>query len=91
MSDRSAFIEKLKAAHAFPGPYLFKIIGENQADFISTIETALKDFEIQQSTHRLSKEQKHISVSITVIAPSPESILEAYDTLGNLEQVKYVF
>lgn len=90
MSDRSAFIEKLEAAHAFPGPYLFKIIGENQDGFIQTIEKALKDFEIQETTHRLSKEQKHISVSITVIAPSADSVLDAYEALGNLKEVKYV-
>lgn len=90
MSQRDAFIEKLKSAHAFPGPYTFKIIGTNVPDFMATVESALSEFVIQESTHRFSKNGNHISVSLKVLAPTPDSVLDAYEILGKLDLVKYV-
>ena len=90
MSDKKQFIERLKSAHVFPGPYTLKIIGNNGPDFLATIEKALSHFVIHESSHRLSKTGKHISMSIKVIAPSPESVLDAYSILSELEIVQYV-
>ncbi len=90
MSEREKLIENLKSAHAFPGPYTFKIIGANTPDFLEAVTNALNNFEIEESTQRLSKNANHVSLSIRVVASTPESILDAYEVLSGLDGVKYV-
>ena len=90
MSDRSQFIENLKSAHAFPGPYIFRVIGDNHPDFPTAVEKALSGFVIQESSKRLSKNGNHLSLNMQVIAPTAEAVLDAYEVLSTLELVKYV-
>ena len=90
MSDRSQLIENLKSAHAFPGPYIFRVIWDNRPDFLAAVEKALSDFVIEESSKKLSKNGNHLALNMKVIAPTPEAVLDAYEVLSTLELVRYV-
>ena len=90
MSERSQLIEKLESAHTFPGPYTFRIIGNNHADLPAAVEKALSNLVIQELTKKLSKNNNHLALKVKVIAPTPESVLDAYALLSALELVRYV-
>ena len=89
-SDRAQLIEKLESAHSFPGSYTFRVIGENHPDFPPSIEEALSNYTIQKTTQQRSNKGNHLSVRVTIMAPSPEAVLKSYEALSILNYVKYV-
>ena len=90
MSNRSDLIERLRTAHQFPGPYTFKVIGENHPDLESTVRETLAEVTVTDIQPRLSKNANHVSLTVKVQAQTPESLLDSYDALAALEHVKYV-
>ena len=95
MSDRETVLERLRDVHDFPGPYLFKVIGPNHAEFVtrvvqSVINACAPGTDPTVDT-RESAQGNHLSVTVTVIATSAEHVLDIYDVLRALRDVRYVF
>ena len=90
MNKKQDLIEKLHSAHAFPGPYTLKVIGHNLPDFRQTVLSSLGELTVQQTSARLSSNERHLSLTSVVLAPSAEAILDVYERLSQLQTVKYV-
>jgi putative lipoic acid-binding regulatory protein len=90
MNKKQDLIEKLENAHSFPGPYTLKVIGENLPDFREMVLSSLGELTVQQTSERLSSNKRHLSLTIVVLSPSAEAILDAYERLSQLQTVKYV-
>jgi putative lipoic acid-binding regulatory protein len=94
MSDRDATLRALNDLHSFPGPFTFKVIGENSADFVARVvqaavmvlgPTAYPDVKTRESAHG-----RHQSVTFDVRVESAESVLEVYAALSALPGVRYL-
>lgn len=94
MTDNNALKEKLNAVHDFPCTYVFKVIGENSADFmVRTVQAVVHvvgdPAELNMST-RESSGGKHISVTLSVTVIDAEAVLSIYDMLRKVEGVRFM-
>ncbi len=94
MSDRDSILDKLNDVHEFPGPYRFKVIGPNNDDFASRIiqsvlnasgPSANPDVETRESS-----KGAHLSLTVTIQAESAEHVLEVYDVLQTIDDVRFI-
>ena len=94
MSDRQSSLEVLRQVHDFPGPYVFKIIGENTPDFIARVVQAaviiLGPKVAPQVATRQSSGGKHQSITLTVRVADAERVLDLYDVLGKVGGVRFL-
>ena len=92
MSDRQTSLDALNQAHAFPVPFMFKVIGENSPAFIAQVVQAavnvLGPRVTPEVTTRESSGGRHQAVSMVVEVPSAEQVLAVYDVLRGLAGVK---
>lgn len=94
MSDRDSILDKLEDVHEFPGPYRFKVIGPNDDDFASRVIQSVLNAsgpgaEPDVETRESSK-GSHISLTVTITARSAEHVLDVYDVLQTLDDVKFI-
>jgi putative lipoic acid-binding regulatory protein len=82
-------IELLKANHTFPGPYVFKIIGLNENNFLDRVLRAaqleLGSLQIPTHTSRVAEGGRHISVTLELIAEDAEQVLSLYKKFKELD------
>ncbi len=94
MANRDEILERLNAVHSFPGSYVFKIIGENSAQFVSRIVQAclivLGPTASPSVTTRESSGKRHVSVTVDAVVTDAEMVLRIYDILQDLEGVKFI-
>lgn len=84
--------EALEATHAFPGTYLFKAVGPNEAAFREAVEKAIVDSPAESTTpsltaaHRVSVRASasgnHLSVSVEALFPDALAVQAAYRRLA---------
>ena len=85
-------IELLESTHTFPGPYLFKLVGESgvlsEATLIGVI--SLRSSEAKLVSTRHSSSGKHVSFSIEAQVESAQAIhdiLTALHTVPGLSMI----
>jgi uncharacterized protein len=92
--NRAASIEVLRQVHTFPGPYVFKIIGENTPEFVARILQAVVVVMGPTNTPSVSIREsaggKHQAVTMTVRVNDAEGVLDLYEVLGGLAGVRYL-
>lgn len=94
MANRAASLEVLKQVHQFPGPYVFKVIGENSADFVArVVQVAVLVLGPRSRPNvslRTSKGGKHQSITLTVKVEDAERVLDIYEGLQGLTGVRFL-
>ncbi|MFB6351732.1 MAG: DUF493 domain-containing protein [Bradymonadaceae bacterium] len=94
MSSRESSIETLEETHSFPCPYQFKIIGANNEEFIAEVvqvgvNVVGSEAEPEVST-RESSGGKYVSVSMEMWVEDAETILDVYERVRTIDEVKMV-
>lgn len=93
-NTREASIKTLEETHSFPGPFMFKIIGENSPAFIARVVqvtvTVLGPKVAPAVTTRESSGGRHLAVTMVVAVPDAESVLTVYAALGGIAGVTMV-
>ena len=94
MTDRQSMIDALNAVHEFPGPYVFKVIGDPAEITIARIEGVVagflgEDVEGEYSL-RVSKAGNHVALTARVVVPHAEMAIDIHRALVALSGVKYV-
>lgn len=94
MTTRDEILDRLNEVHSFPGEYIFKVIGENSAQFVSNIVqaciNALGPAASPDVRTRESSGGRHVSVTLTVIVDDAEGVLRVYDMMGKLDGIKFI-
>ena len=79
-TDRDASLRALNDIHSFPGPFTFKIIGENSADFVARVVQAavvvLGPKALPNVRIRESAKGNHQAVTMVVDVPSADGVLD---------------
>jgi len=92
MSDRETSLQALNDCHTFPGPFTFRVIGENSASFVARVVQAvvfvLGPRVYPQVNTRQSAKGNHQSVMMVVHLASAEKVLEVYAALKEVAGVR---
>jgi putative lipoic acid-binding regulatory protein len=95
MSEREETLRVLNEGHTFPGPYMFKVIGENSPEFAAhVIQAATVICGLQAAPEvsvRESAGGKHQAVTISIAVESAEQVLEIYAAFRAVGGVRMVF
>ena len=91
---KQASLDVLKQVHRFPGPYMFKVIGANNADFVAQVVQiavwVLGPHSAPDVSIRHSEHGRHQSITLKVQAPDAEGVLDIYKGLGGLSGVRFL-
>lgn len=94
ISDTTSFKEKLDAMHTFPGPFMFKVIGENteafQENAVKAVKAVAPDAD-PSVTRRESKGARHQSLTLVVHVESSQAVIDIYDRFSQLDGIKFMF
>ena len=90
--DVSTFKEKLEAIHTFPGPFMFKVIGDNTDDFQRDVVDAVKSIANAdpEVTRRESKGARHQSLTMVVEVENSQAVIDIYARFAQLSGVKFM-
>ena len=81
-------IELLEAAHRFPGPYMFKVIGKADNGFAArTVAAVRQEMAAEVDPHfrlRATPGGRHVSVTLELTVESAEQVLAVYRRLLKL-------
>lgn len=88
-------LELLDTTHAFPCPYLFKIIGKSDQGFVARVVAVVRDelkFEADPPFQvREAVGGRHLSVTLEPVVQSAHQVLAIYRRLGAVEGLVMVF
>lgn len=94
MADRQASLEVLRQVHAFPGPFVFKVIGENTPEFVARVVqiavVVLGPRTLPAVSIRHSTGGRHQSVTLTVRVKNAEGVLDIYEVLRSIKGVRFL-
>jgi putative lipoic acid-binding regulatory protein len=94
MEQRDISLDALRQAHAFPGPYKFKIIGANSAEFLASVLQVAVVFlgphPAPEVAVRQSTGGNHQAITLTVQVSAPEVVLDIYRALQGLAGVRFL-
>jgi uncharacterized protein len=87
--------ELLEKTHAFPCPYLFKVIGKADEGFLAKIVAIVRE-ELQLETDppyrvREAVGGRHLSVTLEPVVQSAQQVHAIYRRLGNLDGLVMMF
>jgi putative lipoic acid-binding regulatory protein len=92
--DRQTAIDRLESVHSFPGDYVFKVIGDNSPEFTSKIAqvpvNVIGSGVEYDITTRESSSDNYVSVTLTVEFEQPEGVLDVYEVLNQMDEVRLV-
>ncbi|MFT6831362.1 MAG: putative lipoic acid-binding regulatory protein [Planctomycetota bacterium] len=93
--DKLPSKELLEQRHAFPCPYIFKVIGTADEGFEARV-TACVQRELRTnvqppSSVRETKGGRHQSVTVEPTCPDADSVLRLYAELRKVEGVMFLF
>lgn len=95
MSNRDDTLRVLNEGHSFPGPYMFKVIGENTPEFVARVVQAATVITGPQAvpdiTVRESAGGKHQAVTLQINVGSAEAVLDLYAAFRAVGGVRMVF
>ena len=94
MLSRHSSLSILQQVHTFPGPYVFKIIGDNGPELVAwsmqiTI-WVLGRWTRPTVTVRRSAGGRHQAVTLRVRMPDAEAVLDVYRGLRSLSGVRFL-
>ena len=78
--------EELRNTSEWPGEYLYKFIIPTSSKKIEEVENTFDNMGAVIKTHQ-SKTAKYTSISINVRMESPESVIEKYKDVSNIEGI----
>lgn len=80
-------IELLKAHHQFPGPFVFKVVGQTGVLKEAELTTLVQAHAIHSRvlSSRESSGGKHIAITIEALVKTPEDVHEIYRNLHKAE------
>ena len=88
-------IELLEATHRFPGPFMFKVVGRSEEQFVARVLAAVRSrlgednepaFSIRTTANGI-----HTCVTVEPEVPSAASVVEIYSHLRGVEGVMMLF
>lgn len=92
--DRASRLQALNDCHTFPGPFVFKVIGENSPEFVlrvrETCTVVLGASAAPSITTRESAQGKHQAVTLVVQVETADLVLEVYQALQSLSGVRFL-
>lgn len=82
-------IELLESTHSFPGPYVFKVIGAAEGNFVGRVIAAVRS-ELDESIEpsfsiRRTAGARHVCVTIEPPVADGEQVLAIYRSLQKLD------
>ncbi len=94
MTEEIKFLDRLKDVHEFPCEFVFKVIGDNSPEFVTTcvqgtINVLGPKASIDVKTRESSK-GNHVAVTLLVVIDAAEHVLKVFEILQGIEGVKYV-
>jgi uncharacterized protein len=88
-------LELLDTMHTFPGPFVFKIIGDSHDDFIGDALTlAMSALNHERECHHTSRKSSagnHTSLTLTVHIESTHEVHLIYEKLLGLTGLRMLF
>lgn len=89
--NREEYKEKLEAAHAFPGPFTFKLFGPNgerfELDARQILSARLPGANAQVSAH-LSSKETYQCVTIVADVPDADAVIDLYAEFNTIDGLK---
>ncbi|MEZ6130459.1 MAG: DUF493 domain-containing protein [Planctomycetaceae bacterium] len=84
-------VEILEAHHSFPGPYIFKVIGDADGNFTGRVVFAVRDeLQIEMDppyTLRNTKTGRHVAITLEPTCQSPQQVLAIYSRLMGMDGI----
>ena len=88
-------VDLLEKAHAFPCPYLFKIIGKANEDFLARVVAVVREeLTIESDPPFRVREAvggRHISITLEPVVQSAQQVVTIYRRLGLLDGLVMMF
>jgi len=93
--DYQPSLELLDATHDFPGPFMFKVIGKVDGNFVGRVVSAVRsrlpeEMEPAFST-RHTANGRHVCVTIEPVVASAAQVIEIYARLRPVPGVMMLF
>lgn len=95
MNSALPTVELLQETHAFPGPFLFKIIGKPDQGFSARVVAVVRN-ELQfeaDPPYRLREAVggRHVSITLEPVVQAADQVVSIYRRLGELEGMVMLF
>jgi uncharacterized protein len=93
--DYQPSIDLLEATHRFPGPFMFKVVGRSEEQFVARVLAAVRSklgednepaFSIRKTANGV-----HTCVTVEPEVPSAAAVVEIYAHLRGVEGVMMLF
>ncbi|MEO1996308.1 MAG: DUF493 domain-containing protein [Planctomycetaceae bacterium] len=90
----SKFRDALEQRHTFPGPYMFKIMGKPDDQFVERVVASVRqelqlpmdpEFQVKRTANG-----RHVSITVEPIVPSVDEVLSLYAVLGEIPGVVFL-
>jgi putative lipoic acid-binding regulatory protein len=78
----------LEEQHDFPGPYTFKVVGPNTPAWQESVTRAAASLLGEVMRSRVSANGRYVSIALNIIAEDSLQVLEMYEALSQLDNVK---
>jgi putative lipoic acid-binding regulatory protein len=94
MSSREESLETLRETHSFPGEFDVKVIGDNSEGFVAQVVKVGVDVLGEQAdpdvATRESADGTYVSVTMTVAVESAGAILDIYEEMETIDDLRVV-
>lgn len=95
MTPQLPSLELIESQHKFPGPYVFKVIGDNREEFVADALTLAlnavgEDRECTHST-RSSAAGNHVALTLSLSLSNAEEVHRVYENLLKLNGIRALF
>lgn len=95
MTPQLPNLELLESQHKFPGPFMFKIIGDAREDFLAdalnlTMSALKEDREFTHTT-RKSSAGNHVAVTLSIRVESAQEVHSVYEKLLTMTGLRALF
>ncbi len=81
-------LDLLERTHTFPGPYMFKVIGRNEDEFVARVLAAAREVLAADAdlpyTLRETTGRRHISVTLIPTVQTGDQVLAIYRRMQRL-------
>ena len=93
--DYQPSIELLEATHRFPGPFMFKVVGRSEEQFVARVLAAVRSqlgddnepaFSIRKTANGV-----HTCVTVEPEVPSAAAVVQIYSHLRSVDGVMMLF
>jgi putative lipoic acid-binding regulatory protein len=95
MEQSLPIVDLLENTHAFPGPYLFKVIGKADHGFLARVVGVVRKelgSDVDPPYHvREAVGGRHVAVTFELVAQSAQQVVAIYRQLGLVDGVVMLF